>query len=51
VRYYLVAELAGVGVDLAALPDDDPENLRRDLELRRRQLAALITADGGLVSL
>lgn len=51
VRYYLVAELAAVGVDLAALPEDDPENLRRDLELRRRQLAAMIAADGGLVSL
>lgn len=51
VRYYLVAELAAVGVDLAALPDGDPENLRRDLILRRRQLTALISADGGLVSL
>jgi hypothetical protein len=51
VRYYLVAELAAVGLDLAELPDGDPENRRKDLEFRRRHLAALIAADGGLVSL
>lgn len=52
VRFYLVAELAAVVVELADLLDGrDPENLRADLEERQRELAARVAANGGLVSL
>ena len=51
VRYYVVAELARVSVDLSELPADDPERGRAALEERRRQLAKVVAAEGGLVSL
>jgi hypothetical protein len=51
VRYYLVAELARVSVELAELPTGDPENGRAALEERRRQLAKVVAAEGGLVTL
>ena len=49
-RYYLVAELAAVGVELAGLAGDDPEHRRAGLEARRRELAKVVAAEGGLVS-
>ena len=45
-RYFLVAELAAVSVQLGELPTDDPEGDRTALEERRRQLTELIATEG-----
>lgn len=50
-RYYVVAELAAVRVELAQLAEHDPDDRRLALESRRRELGNIVAAEGGLVSL
>lgn len=49
-RYYMVAELAAVNIELSELPPHDPEGSRSRLQQRRRELAQIIASDGAFVS-
>lgn len=49
-RYYMVAELAAVNIELSELPPHDPEGTRNRLQQRRRELAQIIADDGAFVS-
>ena len=50
VHFYLIAELTTVSVDLSLAPPEEVD-LRRELHARWTQLAEMVTARGGMISL
>ncbi len=51
VRYYLIAELVSLSVKLTEIESDGDPRIIRRLQRRWEDVAKMIVADGGLVSL